>query len=125
MKHKRPKLLSLTRVPFCSGVPVNADVVSVSQHAQNQDPETAAAEQNSAIAAFKHLYFSSETSLDVTAGNISWKHSDKRSLPSSVVLLDVPAAVAFTRLQLDEPLVHGLQDGRVHLLHDVLQLVGV
>lgn len=39
--------------------------------------------------------------------------------------LDVAAAVALAGLELDEPLVHRLQDGRVRLLHHVLQLVGV
>lgn len=39
--------------------------------------------------------------------------------------LDVTAAVARTGLELYEPLVHRLQDGRIHRLHDVLQLVGV
>lgn len=39
--------------------------------------------------------------------------------------LNVPAGFALAGLELDEPLVHRLQDGRVHLLHDVLQLVGV
>lgn len=64
--------------------------------------------------------------------------SDKRTPPSTASttpsvwqrpgvssLLDVTAAVAHTGLELYEPLVHRLQDGRVHLLHDVLQLVGV
>lgn len=40
-------------------------------------------------------------------------------------LLDVPAAGALTGLELYEPLVHRLQDGRIHVLHDVLQLVRV
>lgn len=40
-------------------------------------------------------------------------------------LFDVAAVVGDTRLQLYEPLVHRLQDVGVHLLHDVLQLVGV
>lgn len=40
-------------------------------------------------------------------------------------LLDVTAAVTHAGLELYEPLVHRLQDGWIHLLHDVLQLVGV
>lgn len=41
------------------------------------------------------------------------------------LVLAVAATVANARLELDEPLVHGLQESRVHLLHNVLQLVGV
>lgn len=40
-------------------------------------------------------------------------------------LLDVTAAGALTGLELYEPLVHRLQDGWIHLLHNVLQLVRV
>lgn len=40
-------------------------------------------------------------------------------------LLNVPAAVTLTGLELYEPLVHRLQDGRIHLLHNVFQLVGI
>lgn len=44
---------------------------------------------------------------------------------SSSSSLDVAAAVTLARLELYESLVHRLQDGGVHLLHDVLQLIGV
>ncbi len=52
---------------FCSGVPVSYDGVTVSQHAQYQDPETKAAKWNSAIFNFYYLYlfFSTVTSRDV------------------------------------------------------------
>ncbi len=38
--------------PFYSSVPVSHDSVTVSQHAQNQDPESEAAEWNLAIITF-------------------------------------------------------------------------
>lgn len=44
---------------------------------------------------------------------------------SQTTSLDVAAAFALAGLELYEPLVHHLQDGRIHFLHDVLQLVGV
>lgn len=72
-----------------------------------------------------------------TCGNCYTKQSQKQSppstasmkslwqLPEASSLLDVTAAVTLARLELYEPLVHRLQDGWIHLLHDVLQLVGV
>lgn len=61
------------------------------------------------------------------------RHGGNSTPPQSTVTsvqfvqscLNVPAGFALAGLELDEPLVHRLQDGRVHLLHDVLQLVGV
>lgn len=53
----------------------------------------------------------------------STTHFRQRSSQTSS--LDAAAAVALAGLQHYEPLVHHLQDGRIHFLHDVLQLVGV
>ncbi len=49
--YSKPKvlLITITMALFYPGVPVNHDSVTVSQHAQYQDPDTEAAKWNSAI----------------------------------------------------------------------------
>lgn len=77
---------------------------------------------------FRHISVSSSELSQVHLQGSSWQGRIyncfvvvKYYLTSAVVTATAP----HTRLELNEPLVHGLQQGWVHLLHYVFQLVRV
>lgn len=72
------KLVPYMTADFCSSVSANREDVTVNQHAQNQDPETEAAEQDPAIITFTTCTtctFPEKTCLNV--GDVLMKTVDK------------------------------------------------